>query len=259
MELVRTGICLLAAAGGLYAAGAAENAARWRALFAAEVKPALTLPQESVAWYASQLAGVAFSGREFVAVVDRNENVQALVLLLRDQAGSFHLIGAAPVSTGLPGRFDYFETPLGAFAHSTEHRDYRALGTKNENGIRGYGRRGMRVFDLGWIPAKKGWGDGAVMDIRMQMHATDPGHLEMHLGTRRSKGCIRIHSTLNEFFDKYGILDAGYVREAAAGERAYVLRKDWAPAEEAGQWIVVVDSGLSQRPAWSPAPFSQRK
>lgn len=234
-------------------------ASEWSAKFAAEVTPALVVPEKAQAWYSGQLGGVAFTGSEFVAVVDRNEHVQALLLYWRDGAGGFHFIGAAPVSTGLPGRFDYFETPLGAFAHVTEHRDYRAVGTKNENGIRGYGRRGMRVFDLGWVRAKKGWGDGAEMDIRLQMHATDPDYLEKHLGTRRSKGCIRIHSTLNVFMDKNGILDADYVREAAEGERAYVLRKDWAPAEWAGRWIVVVDSGAGERPAWAAAPVQTKR
>jgi len=50
---------------------------------------------------------------------------------------AWRLVGAAPVSTGLPGRFEHFTTPLGVFEHSLANPDFRAEGTKNQFGIRG--------------------------------------------------------------------------------------------------------------------------
>ena len=58
-------------------------------------------------------------------------------------------VGAAPVSTGKVGQFDHFETPTGVFAHTLRNPDFRAEGTKNANGILGYGAKGMRVYDFG--------------------------------------------------------------------------------------------------------------
>ena len=42
--------------------------------------------------------------------------------------------------------------------HSLANMDFRAEGTFNDNGIRGYGRKGMRVFDFGWVVSERGWG-----------------------------------------------------------------------------------------------------
>ena len=105
---------------------------------------------------------------------------------------------------------------LGVFAHSLDNPDFRAEGTLNSNGIRGYGAKGMRVFDFGWQRVPKGWGDGAVSEMRLQMHATDPDLLERRLGSAQSKGCIRIPATLNRFLDRHGVLDADYERAARA-------------------------------------------
>jgi hypothetical protein len=41
----------------------------------------------------------------------------------------------------------------------------RTEGTYNENPIRGYGVRGMRAFDFGWVPAKRGWGGGSASPL----------------------------------------------------------------------------------------------
>lgn len=62
--------------------------------------------------------------------------------------------------------------------------------------------------------------------MRLQMHATDPHLLEPRLGTAQSKGCIRIPAALNDFIDRYGILDADYEQAMPAGLTFWVLRRD---------------------------------
>ena len=74
------------------------------------------------------------------------------------------------MSTGLPGRFDHFETPLGVFDHVVDDPDFRAEGTRNELGIRRYGRKGARIYDFGWVLARKGWGDRGKMAIAQGRH-----------------------------------------------------------------------------------------
>jgi hypothetical protein len=91
----------------------------------------------------------------------------------------FYFIGASPVSTGKPGRFDHFETPTGVFEHTVGNPDFRSEGTRNKLGIRGYGRKGIRVYDFGWQNAVRGWGRGGTGVMRLQMHATDPDLLEV--------------------------------------------------------------------------------
>ena len=131
--------------------------------------------------------------------------------------------------------------------------DYRAEGTKNRFGIRGYGRKGTRVYDFGWARAAKGWGNGAISVIRLQMHATDPDRLEQRLGTAQSKGCIRIPASLNEFIDRHGALDEDYQEKTDEGRRFWVLRGDRTPTPWSGSYLVVVDSMSNERPDW-PAP-----
>jgi hypothetical protein len=67
------------------------------------------------------------------------------------------LAGASPVSTGRPSGFEHFETPVGTFEHALAHPDFGAEGTPRELGVRGHGERGMRVFDFGWVTARRGW------------------------------------------------------------------------------------------------------
>lgn len=142
------------------------------------------------------------------------------------------------------------------FDHSLVNPDFRAEGTYNSNGIRGYGARGMRVFDLGWQRVAKGWGDGAVIDMRLQMHATDPDRLEPRLGSAQSKGCIRIPATLNRLLDHHGVIDAAYEEAVRGGDRLWVLDPARQPAPGAGRYVLVVESGRSARPAWSPLPVA---
>jgi hypothetical protein len=173
--------------------------------------------------------------------------------------GDTPLVGAFPVATGEPGTFEHFATPLGVFEHSLANPDFRAEGTPNENGILGYGREGTRVFDFGWVPAPKGWGNRAESEMRLQVHATDPEFLEPLLGRVRSKGCIRVPATVDEFMDRHGILDADYEDEARSGRSNWVLRADRKTTRWPGRYLVVIDSGSLKRPAWSPGPGGMRR
>jgi hypothetical protein len=229
--------------------------------FASDVTRRLSVPPADQGAYGQRLqAALAAKGlgalsRQYVVLVDRNPNVQALFIYFRgDPAGAWTLIGAAPVATGLPGRYDHFVTPLGVFEHTPQNMDFRAEGTLNENGIRGYGARDMRIFDFGWTDAERGWGKGGVSSMRFQMHATDPDKLEPLLGIRHSKGCVRIPGSLDRFLDHYGVLDAEYEAMADAGFSLWVLHSDRAVTPWAGRYLVVVDSGAKARPAWSPQP-----
>lgn len=233
------------------------------AAFEREVDRRLAPPRETQEQYARLLeAALAqdqtrIEGSQYILVLDRSPQVQAILLYwleLAPGAPRFHFIGAAPVSTGRPGAFDYFVTPTGVFAHTTAHPDFRAEGTRNKLGIRGYGRKGMRVYDLGWVQAQRGWGCGGESEMRLLMHATDPDHLEPYLGETQSKGCIRIPATLNDFIDRYGLLDANYEQALAEGRILWVLRRDRTPTPWSGRYLVIVDSGSTERPDWSPAP-----
>jgi len=192
---------------------------------------------------------------EYAVLVDRSENVQALFIYFRAApSDAWQLIGASPVATGRPGQYDHFITPLGVFEHTPDNMDFRAEGTMNQNGIRGYGNHDMRIFDLGWAQGERGWGKGGMSQMRFQMHATDPDKLEPILGIRHSKGCVRIPASLNVFLDQYGILDRDYEALVAEGRSLWVLHSNRVATPWAGRYIVVVDSQRKARPAWSPAP-----
>ena len=245
---------------GEAAVDAVAIAASMRAAFDAEVGQRVDLPADALAARVTLLEaalagkGIDWHDPQFVVLVDRSPNVQVLLVLLGAPHAGWQLIGAAPVSTGQPGRFEHFRTPLGVFEHSLANPDFRAEGTKNELGIRGYGRKGARVFDFGWVAAPKGWGDHATSVMRLQMHATDPDILEPRLGTAQSKGCIRIPSTLNAFIDGHAILDADYDEALAGGARFWVLREDRQRPPVPGRYLVVVDAEAGERPTWSPLP-----
>ncbi|BEP38344.1 L,D-transpeptidase (plasmid) [Variovorax sp. V59] len=194
---------------------------------------------------------------QYVALVDRSPNVQAIFIYWLGDGAAPLLVGATAASTGRGGEFDHFETPLGVFEFTTDNPDFRAEGTRNEHGIRGYGTKGMRVFDLGWQQARRLWGRGGDGTMRLQMHATDPDLLEPRLGSVQSKGCIRIPASLNRLLDRFGVLDADYLAAAAQGMPMWVLPTDQTPVEGAGRYLIVVDSGRAERPAWSPAPGSR--
>lgn len=246
------------------AQGLAHPAALAR-VFAADVKPRLEVPAEEQATYSHALrqqlerAGVAIERPQWLVLVDRSARVQAAMVWWVDATGAAGLVGATPASTGRPSGFEHFATPLGVFAHTLDNPDFRAEGTVNALGIRGYGERGMRVYDFGWVVAERGWAPGS-QEMRLQMHATDPVHLEPRLGTRASKGCIRVPARLNTLLDRWGVLDADYdAAGAATGRWHWVLRPNRIPTPWAGRWLVVVETDRAQRPIWSEPPAQARR
>lgn len=229
----------------------AEEVTRLRAAFAAEVPKATTLEEERtndlLARARATIAdnAVLLDRPQLVLVVDRNPGAQDVALVLAQPNGDpWQLIGTAKVSTGQRGRFDYYITPTGIFRHTDAILGYRAEGTYNENGIRGLGARGMRVWDFGWQNAQKGWrSDGERGDIRLLMHATDPVALEPRIGRPASQGCVRVPGVLNVFLDRYGVLDVDYERAAETNARyRWLLRADRTPTNLAGNMMLVVDS-----------------
>lgn len=149
----------------VWSAHAMDEPLEMAARHAAMVDKRLDIPPEEVQRYGESVidmleqAGLSGIPAQYLVLVDRNPQVQAIFVYWKSPGVFPLLMGAAPVSTGLPSGFEHFETPIGVFAHSLENLDFRAEGTKNERGIRGYGAKGMRVYDFGWQPARKGWGD----------------------------------------------------------------------------------------------------
>ena len=226
---------------------AAPLPADYATRYQAEVKRTLALSPEELANYQSLLLAQLQDHKsderpEFVLLVDRNPELQRLLVYIVGGA-SATFVGASPVSTGNVGRFDYYLTPLGVVEH-TLLTDFRAQGTKNAKGVRGYGSKGMRIWDLGWVPATKGWKlkTGESGDIRLQMHATDPQLLEPRLGQRASKGCVRIPESLNRFLDQVGALDHAYDVEADAGRTPWVWHADHERNPYSGRFVVVIDT-----------------
>lgn len=248
------------------AAEATRAALDMRARFDSEVTRRLRVPAADQRAYGDRLQAAldakdlgALAG-EFVILVDRATNVQALFVYFRAQAKApWTLIGASPVATGRPGEFDHFLTPLGVFEHTPLNMDYRAEGTMNQNGIRGYGKHDMRIYDFGWVDGERGWGKGGYSQMRFQMHATDPDRLEPLLGIRHSKGCVRIPATLNAFIDHHGIIDAEYQALVDEGKSLWVLHANRQVTPLAGRFLVVIDTQRKTRPAWSPAPGSKAR
>ncbi|MCA3779342.1 MAG: hypothetical protein IOC39_33170 [Burkholderia sp.] len=243
------------------AKNATARAVDMRKRFTQEVTRRLNVPASEQRAYGERLqkalaeADLGDLSGEYIAMVDRAPNVQALFIYFRaTPANAWLMIGASPVGTGLPGKYDHFLTPLGVFHHSPDNMDFRAEGTTNENGIRGYGRRDMRIYDFGWVDGERGWGKGGVSPMRFQMHATDPDRLEALLGIRHSKGCVRIPASLNTFFDRHSLLDDDYQARVEAGKSLWVLRRDRDITPIAGRYLVVIDSARKARPAWAPMP-----
>lgn len=189
-------------------------------------------------------AGHALDRPQLLVVVDRSPQVQQLILVVARPDAPWTVLGGTKISTGQPGRRDYYITPTGVFLHTDAILGFRAQGTPNENGIRGFGSKGMRVWDFGWQPATKGWrADREQGDIRFLMHATDPDRLEQRLGRPASQGCVRVSAAMNRFLDRHGVLDADYER-AARDDRRFraLLPADRTPGPLGGQALVVVDS-----------------
>lgn len=240
---------------------------RLRDALAREVRrPILPDPTQDERWIELARAEITAAAMpidhvQLVVVVDRSARVQQLRIILAAPDAEWQMIGGSRVSTGQKGRFDHYVTPRGVF-HSTDAiLGFRAEGTLNENGIRGLGAKGMRVWDFGWHTAMKGWTEVAGKPdrtpIRLMLHATDPDKLEQRLGRPASQGCVRVPATLNRFLDQHGVMDADYERAATTDIRfrALLLRgRD--PTPLAGDTLVVIDS--SERSGLlalsSPAP-----
>jgi hypothetical protein len=232
--------------------------ANWRTQFYREVDNKLDVPlaqQQEVFTRVQQAladADLGTLGEQALVVIDRSPQVQAAFVLLRSPDKGWQWLGATPVSTGRPGGFEHFYSPLGVFLHTPDNPDFRSAGTYNSNHIRGYGERGKRVFDFGWQLAERGWGAGGSSKMRLAMHATDPERLAQRLGTVASEGCIRIPATLNRFLDTHGVLDADYEALATTGQAPRILLADRQPLPWPGRYLVIIDSQTSERPAWSP-------
>lgn len=235
----------------LSAAATEAEIARLRADFAREVPSRLTTAAPGEALMPQRAAAVvAASGKlvidrpQLVVVVDRNPRVQVLWLVAARPDAPWAVIGRARVSTGETERFDHYITPVGVFLNTDAILGFRAQGTFNENHIRGYGVKGMRVWDFGWQSAEKGWrADRERGDIRLEMHATDPDRLEQRLGRPASQGCVRIPAVLNRFFDRHGVIDRDYERAAVEDIRfRALLLPDRSPSPLAGRAMVVIDS-----------------
>lgn len=153
------------------------------------------------------------------------------------------------VSTGRTGSIHHYITPTGWVEQVPENGTYRAEGTKNSNGIRGYGSKGMRVWDFGWQNAYTGWlKKPEVRQIRMQMHATDPQFLEQRLGNPASQGCLRLSAETNQFIDKYAIID----RKIENSSMAWTLKKDRTPVANEGSFVLVINTETGHVPTTVP-------
>ena len=229
---------------------AAEEVGRLRTELAAEVPHLLSLsPDATRTWIVraqaeANAANFAVDRPQLVVVVDRNPQVQELVIMVAHPAMPWEVIGGTRVSTGQPNRKLHYITPTGVFLHTADILDFRAQGTFNENHIRGYGLKGMRIWDFGWRWATKGWrADGERGQIRLQMHATDPTYLEQRLGRPASEGCVRVPAALNRFLDRHGVLDVDYEQGAVQDIRyRALLLPDRRPSPLAGHALIVVDS-----------------
>lgn len=243
---------------------ATDDGRKLAPLFEQQVTRRLNIPPAEQEGYAELLTstleqdGLSPLSPQYVVLVDRSPHVQAAMIFWKSSDGPFYFIGATPVSTGLPGRYEHFVTPLGIYRHTIAHQDFRAEGTRNRFGIRGYGVRGMRIFDFGWVAAPKGWGDHAMSRLRLQMHATDPDRLESRLGTAQSEGCVRTTASFDRFVDHYGILDGDYEQATKHGQHESVLSSDREPTPWSGRYLVVVDTQRETRPAWASTRVTRR-
>jgi len=182
-------------------------------------------------------------GPQAVLAVDRAANKQTLWVLVSRPGGRWLAIGGTLVSTGKPGRKEHFKTPVGTFLNDGSILGYRAEGTFNENHVRGLGLKGMRVWDFGWQTTEDWRTPGATMQVRLEMHSTDPANLAHRIGRPDSEGCIRIPASLNTFLDKHGVIDRA-LTAAAPTDRAtaQLIAKQEHPTPLAGSALVVYDS-----------------
>ena len=180
---------------------------------------------------------------QFFVFIDRNPNRQNLMIGYYDCVNKeIIVIGWDKVSTGNPVRKGYYITPIGIFKNSLANIGYRAEGTKNQNGWRGLGKKGSRVWDFGWQKTKYSPKSDDEIEIRLLMHATDPDFGEPRLGQPDSKGCVRISAKSNHFLDHYGILDYDYENNANSDSVAWLLSPNRETVDCLGKFMIVGDS-----------------
>lgn len=187
-----------------------------------------------------RISAAGLEESQYFLYADRNPNRQLLFVFFFDGENKEIIeIGRSKISTGNPQRKgDYFFTPVGVFRNTVENSSYRALGTKNEQGWRGLGEKGSRVWDFGWQRSYKIINNTRVfIDIRLLLHATDPDFGEQRLGEQDSKGCIRISGSLNKFLDHFGIIDKDYEKK-----RHWSLEENRKPVLYQGEYLLVGDS-----------------
>ena len=181
---------------------------------------------------------------ELFVFVDRNPKKQLAMLGFVTEDGSVLALGWDFISTGDPkhGR-DYHYTPCGIFLNSPNNFSYRAQGTKNERGWRGYGSKGKRIWDFGWQWSTKPIrGRDEPREIRLLMHATDPDYGESKLGSVQSKGCVRVSAKFNIFVDELGALDRLYVERLTEAKFKAIVSKQYVPHGFEGRFLLVADS-----------------
>ena len=217
-------------------------------------------PDAPALTHAALIAGQAMSLRlhapldtpQIVLLVDRSPAVQRLWVVLATPGRPWEQLGSVHGSTGKPGRKEHFRTPIGVFDNDGAILGYRALGTYNENHIRGIGVKGMRVWDFGWQTTDDWRTKDAPMAVRMEMHATDPANLELRLGRWDSEGCIRLPSSFNKFLDNEGLIDAKLHDLAQTDRRFAALLPKTTPDVLAGSVLVVVDTSDPAAPPSDP-------
>ena len=184
----------------------------------------------------------------FFLIVDRSISSQTMDLMYA-QNNEWYYITSTHVSTGKPGRKEHFKTPTGVFIYNGDIMGYRALGTYNQNHIRGIGLKNSRVWDFGWQSTEDWKTPGATTQIRMEMHATDPANLEHRIGRPDSEGCIRIHADVNKLLDEYGILDHDTNMDAQSGDNGWasLLGSHHHFLNSAGNTLIIIDSSTSQK------------
>ncbi|MCB8879653.1 L,D-transpeptidase [Acidisoma cellulosilytica] len=191
---------------------------------------------------------------QLVLIVDRALTGQTLSITLAQPDGDWAILGSRSVSTGKPGRKEHFKTPVGVLLNDGSEIGYRAQGTYNENHIRGLGVKGMRVWDFGWQTSDDWRTPGATMQVRVEMHATDPAVLAQRLGRADSEGCIRLPEAVNRFLDRHGIIDADIEKlgETDAGYHA-LLSPYLTPTPLAGVAVIVIDTSEPWAKPYPPA------
>jgi hypothetical protein len=219
------------------------------ARYASEVDRRLLLPPDEAQRYGAlalqslRAEAIAPILPQYLVLVDRSPQVQALLLFWLTPLDEAVLIGASPISTGRGGEFEYFETPTGVFAHNPANPDFRAEGTVNEKGIAASAAGARASTSAGTGAARLDNGSTAPPAARHRPQRLGPcwvavqGH--------------RAPTTLIQLLDRYGLLDADY--DAPARRPASGCCRRSAPRAR-GQPLPGDRRHRAHAPDWSPAP-----